>query len=67
MDLPSKSKQLGYKWIFRRKMKDNGTIDKYKIKLVVKGFKQQECGNYFDTFTCVKDNFHINTNNYCIH
>ena len=67
MDLPSKNKQLGYKWIFMRKMKDNGIIDKYKIKLVVKGFEQQECVNYFDTFTCVKNNFHINTNNYCIY
>ena len=50
-----------------RKMKDNGIIDKYKIKLVVKGFEQQECVNYFDTFTCLKNNFHINTNNYCIY
>lgn len=67
VDLPSKSKQLGYKWIFQRKMKDNGTIDKYKIKLVVKGFKQQERVNYFDTFICIKKNFHTNTSSYCIH
>lgn len=32
VDLPPKNKQLGYKWIFMRKMKDNGIIDKYKIK-----------------------------------
>jgi hypothetical protein len=48
-------------------MKDNGTIDKYKIKLVVKGFKQQERVNYFDTFICIKKNFHTNTSSYCIH
>jgi hypothetical protein len=36
VDLPLRSKLLGHKWIFKRKMKIDGIIDKYKAKLVVK-------------------------------
>nr|GEV11905.1 Pol polyprotein [Tanacetum cinerariifolium] len=32
----------GYKWIFKKKMKADGTIDKYKARLVIKGFRQRE-------------------------
>ena len=38
VDLPLVNKPLGYKWNFKRKLKDDGTIDKYKARLVVKGF-----------------------------
>ena len=31
-------------------MKDDGTIDKYKARLVVKGFWQKEGLDYFDTY-----------------
>ena len=34
LDLPPGSKPLGYKWIFKKKMKADGTIDKYKARLV---------------------------------
>ncbi|KAH7844842.1 hypothetical protein Vadar_032277 [Vaccinium darrowii] len=34
VDLPPGSKPLGYKWIFKRKMKADGSIDKYKARLV---------------------------------
>jgi hypothetical protein len=49
VDLPSKSKLLGHKWIIKRKMKANETISKYKTRLV-KVFKQQENMNYFDIY-----------------
>jgi hypothetical protein len=42
-----------YMWIFKRKMKIDCTIDKYKIKLVVKGFRKQAGMNYLDTFSLV--------------
>ena len=41
VDLPPRNKPLGSKWIFKRKMKADGTIHKYKARLVVKGFKQK--------------------------
>ena len=43
VDLPLGCKPLGYKWIFKRKLKADGSIDKYKARLVVKGYKQKEC------------------------
>ena len=39
VDLPPGTKSLGYKWIFKSKMKEDGSIDKYKARLVVKCFK----------------------------
>nr|GFB45264.1 isochorismate synthase, chloroplastic [Tanacetum cinerariifolium] len=44
-------KPLGYKWIFKKKMKADGTIDKYKERLAIKGFRQQEGLYYFDTYS----------------
>ena len=32
-------------------MKDDGTIDKYKARLDVKGFRQKEGLDYFDTYS----------------
>ena len=45
VDLPPGCKPLGYKWIFKRKLKADGSIDKYKARLVVKCYKQKgRCG-----------------------
>ncbi|GJZ12240.1 isochorismate synthase, chloroplastic [Tanacetum coccineum] len=39
-----------YKWVFKKKMKTDGTIDKYKARLAIKGFRQSEGLDYFDTY-----------------
>ncbi|GKC92547.1 retrovirus-related pol polyprotein from transposon TNT 1-94, partial [Tanacetum coccineum] len=42
-----------YKWIFKKKMKVDGTVDKYKGRLVIQGFRQREVLDYFDTYSPV--------------
>ncbi|GJZ94027.1 zinc finger, CCHC-type containing protein [Tanacetum coccineum] len=52
-DLPPGCKPLGSKWIFKRKMKVDGSIDKYKARLVIQGFRQKEGIDFFDTYAPV--------------
>ncbi|GJZ72212.1 zinc finger, CCHC-type containing protein [Tanacetum coccineum] len=52
-DLPPGCKPLGCKWIFKKKMKVDGTIDKFKARLVIQGFRQKEGNDYFGTYAHV--------------
>ena len=49
VDLPLGCKPLSSKWDFQRKRKVDGSIDKYKARLVIKGYKQTEGLDDFDT------------------
>jgi hypothetical protein len=39
------------KWVFRKKIRPNGNIDKYKAMLVAKGYTQKEGKDLFDTYS----------------
>ncbi|GJS25574.1 zinc finger, CCHC-type containing protein [Tanacetum coccineum] len=52
-DLPPGCRPLGCKWIFKRKLKVDGTIEKFKARLVIQGFRQRSGIDYYDTYAPV--------------
>jgi hypothetical protein len=53
IDRPYGCKPVYCKWVFKKKLRPNGTIDKYKAMLVVKGYTQKEVKDFFDTYSPV--------------
>ncbi|GJW54316.1 zinc finger, CCHC-type containing protein [Tanacetum coccineum] len=47
------NRPLGYKWIFKRKLKVDGTVEKFKARLVIQGFKQKSGIDHFDMYALV--------------
>ena len=53
VDLPSGFKTIGCKWVIRKKLKPDGSIDKFKAKLIARVFKQKANLDFLDTFSPV--------------
>lgn len=47
VDLPPNTKTIGCEWIFERKLKLNGSINKFKARLVANRYKQKKDLDYF--------------------
>jgi len=39
--------------VFKKKLRPDGTIERYKARLVVKGYTQREGEDFFDTYSTV--------------
>ena len=46
-------KLVGCKWVLRKKYQADGSLDKYKTRLVAKGFTQQPDMDFVDTYSPV--------------
>ncbi|KAL4019983.1 hypothetical protein IC575_018747 [Cucumis melo] len=53
VDRPQDRKVIGVKWVFRTKLNADGSINKHKARLVVKGYAQIFGVDYSDTFAPV--------------
>nr|GEY26345.1 putative reverse transcriptase, RNA-dependent DNA polymerase, Gag-polypeptide of LTR copia-type [Tanacetum cinerariifolium] len=53
VDLLPRRKAIGCKWICKIKYKSSGEVDRYKTRLMAKGYSQREGINYEDTFSPV--------------
>ena len=51
VELPKGCKPISSKWIFKKKLRHDGSIDKYKARLVIRGFNQKRGIDYFDTYS----------------
>jgi hypothetical protein len=51
--LPADRLSISCKWIFKLKLRANGTIDRYKARLIARGFIQQQGIDYSNTFSPV--------------
>ncbi|XP_075648676.1 uncharacterized protein LOC142619463 [Castanea sativa] len=51
--LPPHKRAIGCKWVYRVKYKTDGSVERYKAKLVGKGFTQQEGLDFIETFSPV--------------
>ena len=51
--LPLSKVPIGYKWVYKVKLKANGSVERYKAHLVAKGFTQTKSIDFYEIFSPV--------------
>ena len=53
MDPPKEAKIISCKWVYRIKRNSDGSVEKFKARLVARGFTQNHGIDYLETFSSV--------------
>ena len=53
VDRPTNKKVIGVRWVYKTKLNTDGSINKFKARLIVKGYSQQHGVDFLDTFAPV--------------
>ena len=61
VDLPSRKSAIGCKWVYKIKTRSDGTVDRYKARLIARGFTQEYGIDYEETFALVAQLSYVKT------
>jgi hypothetical protein len=53
IERPYGCKPIGSKWVFEKKLRPDCTIQRYKARLIIKGYSYKEGEDFFDTYSPV--------------